>query len=283
MKVVTAVVNNPIFIELQYATLKKYMTCEYEFIVFNDAKDFPDFTNGNDSEMRQKIRDVCNKFNIKYVDIPNEYHKTNTIPSKRTADSMNFILEFQKQNPDEYLLLDSDMFLVDFFNIEKYRNYECGIVLQHRLYMNTYYLWNGLYYFNIPKMERLDLLQWDMTPYCDTGGASSIWLSKQTENEKIPSICDTFKDKNNSLSMKNYYIKYLPSGQWTEKDIPENIRKNKSLVNFLITNPRNINNTFFCELYDDCILHYRAGGNWANEGLDLHNNLAKKLKEVLLE
>jgi hypothetical protein len=45
MKIVTSVVNNPIFIEIQYHTFKKYMKCDYEFIVFNDAKDFPDFKN----------------------------------------------------------------------------------------------------------------------------------------------------------------------------------------------------------------------------------------------
>jgi len=34
MKIVTAVVNNPIFIEIQYNTLKKYFQGEYEFIIF---------------------------------------------------------------------------------------------------------------------------------------------------------------------------------------------------------------------------------------------------------
>ena len=46
MKIVTVVVNNPIFIIIQYYTLKKYFKGDYEFIVFNDAKDFPDYTNG---------------------------------------------------------------------------------------------------------------------------------------------------------------------------------------------------------------------------------------------
>ena len=45
MKIVTAVVNNPDFIEIQYHTLKKYFKANYDFIVFNDAKDFSDFTN----------------------------------------------------------------------------------------------------------------------------------------------------------------------------------------------------------------------------------------------
>ena len=48
MKIVTAVVNNPVFIEIQYYTLQKYMKCDYEFIVFNDAKSFSDYSNGGD-------------------------------------------------------------------------------------------------------------------------------------------------------------------------------------------------------------------------------------------
>ena len=35
MKILVGVVNNPIFIEMQYHTLKKYMTCDYELIIFN--------------------------------------------------------------------------------------------------------------------------------------------------------------------------------------------------------------------------------------------------------
>jgi hypothetical protein len=43
MKIVTSVLNNPHFIELQYNTLKKFFIGEYEFIVFNDSKDFLDY------------------------------------------------------------------------------------------------------------------------------------------------------------------------------------------------------------------------------------------------
>ena len=60
MKVVTAVVNNPVFIEIQYHTLKKHMKCAYEFIVFNDAKQFPDYSNGNDATIYNKIIEKCN-------------------------------------------------------------------------------------------------------------------------------------------------------------------------------------------------------------------------------
>jgi len=59
MKIVTAVVNNTHFIEIQYHTLKKYFKGEYEFIVFNDAKDFPDYTNDNDITIKTKIEETC--------------------------------------------------------------------------------------------------------------------------------------------------------------------------------------------------------------------------------
>ena len=127
MKIITAVVNNPTFIEIQYFTLKKYFKGEYEYIVFNDAKDFPDFTNGNDITIKKQIEDMCAKLNITCINIPNNHHKRQLDFGKRCADSMNYILQYQKNNPDKYLLLDSDMFLVDYFDINKYSNYDIYI------------------------------------------------------------------------------------------------------------------------------------------------------------
>jgi hypothetical protein len=42
-----------------------------------------------------KIQDICNKFNITCINISNEKHKRNN------EDSMNYILEYQKNNPDK--------------------------------------------------------------------------------------------------------------------------------------------------------------------------------------
>lgn len=65
MKVVSAVVNNPIFIQIQFYTLQKYFKgSEYEFIIFNDAKDFPDFSNGGDITIKQKIENVCKELKL---------------------------------------------------------------------------------------------------------------------------------------------------------------------------------------------------------------------------
>ena len=74
IKVCTAVVNNPIFIEIQHYTLKKYMQVDYEFIVFNDAKDFPDFSNGFNSNIKNEIIKTCERLNIKCINIKNVHY-----------------------------------------------------------------------------------------------------------------------------------------------------------------------------------------------------------------
>ena len=132
MKIVTSVVNNPDFIKIQYHTLKKFMKCDYEFIVFNDCKDFKDFTNGNNTKLKQIIEDTCKELDIKCINIPNKHHISLGM-SSRHADTFNkHVLKYQKENPDKYLILDSDMFLIDYFDINDYSSYDCSIVLQSR-------------------------------------------------------------------------------------------------------------------------------------------------------
>ena len=275
MKVVTAVVNNPIFIEIQYYTLKKYMKCDYEFIVFNDAKDFVDFTNGGDITIKAIIQNICDRLNIQCININNQHHanKNNRFcqePSHRTADSMNVILAYQKQHPDLYLLLDSDMFLIDYFDISDYDEYDCSVVLQHRKDVDRitdiYYIWNGIYYFNIHRLDT-SLMNWGLTYTTDTGGRMYEWLklllSKEDDNV--------------------HFMKYLKSGEWNIQDMPANLKTNERLVRFLQGDIRNVNGNFFCELYDNKFFHYRAGGNWEKRNFELHVELSHQLKSVFLE
>lgn len=282
MKVITAVVNNPIFIEIQYLTLKKFFKGDYEFIVFNDAKDFPDFTNGNDITIKKQIEDICNKFQIKMINIPNEHHKFQLCAAARCANSMNFILEYQKSNPDKYLIIDSDMFLIDYFNIDNYDNYDCAIVLQSRNENTINYFWNGIYYFNMNKMKNLDLLNWNNCIHCDVGGMMQEWLKKQSITI-MPNIYDLRYQKNKNFNNSNiYFIKHLWSLTWNLNELPENLKDNIKLIQFLENDLRNENNKFFCEIYDNVFLHYRAGGNWRREGIDIHNYLSKELYKIMV-
>lgn len=292
MKVVTAVVNNPIFIEIQYYTLKKYMKCNYEFIVFNDAKDFCDFTNGGDITIKFAIEDMCKQLNIQCINVNNQHHanKNNRWcqePSHRTADSMNVILEYQKQHPDYYLLLDSDMFLIDDYNMDDYKKYDCSIVLQHRKDMDhitdIYYIWNGLYYFNMHKLDT-NLMNWGLTYTTDTGGRMSAWLNKLIPTLHLLNELSVNQNHHYEYEYeKVHFMKYLKSGEWDMNDIPANLKANERLVHFLQDDIRNINGKFFCELYDDKFFHYRAGGNWEKRDFNLHVDLSHQLKSIFID
>jgi hypothetical protein len=280
MKILTAVVNNPLFIEIQYYTLKKYMKCDYEFIVFNDAKPFPDFTNGNDENLYKEIKQKCEELNIQCISIPNDHHKTMDCPVKRCADSINFMYNFMLKNNDEYLIIDSDMFLIDDFYLEKYREYDCAIVLQNREYLNTNYIWNGLFYFNTQKMDELEIIRWDQAFSSDVGGMTYMWLNNKCKN--LPNVVDIRNSEKNIFNRDGiYFIKHLWSLTWNDNEMPEKI-KNTDLEKFIKQDPRNQHGKYFCEIYDDIFLHYRAGGDWQRKGLNFHNDLTQYLKKSIL-
>jgi hypothetical protein len=266
MKIVTSVVNNPIFIELQYHSLKKFVRGDYEFIIFNDAKNFPDFTNGGNTNIRYDIEKTCEKLNIRCINISNDAHTINKDACQRCGDAMNYMLEYQRNNPDCYLGIDSDMFLINYFNTNRYEEYNAAIVPQYRFKDIDYnYFWNGLYYLNINNISNNRILNWSpIIGICDVGGMMKDWLSIQ-DDKKI------------------YKINHLWSLMWNENNLPNFIKNDGNLINFFKTDPRNKNNKFYCEIYDELFLHYRAGGNWNNEGINFHFNLSNKLKECLLD
>lgn len=262
MKILTSVVNNTGFIELQYYTLKKHFKGQYEFIVFNDAKGFSDLTNGGDTTLRSKITELCLKLGIQCIEVPNSHHVYMDM-SRRHADTFNLhVLDYQKRNPDKYLLIDSDMFLVNDFNPNNYIQYESAIVPQIR--HDITYFWPGLCYMDFTRIQNVELLDWKPSPGLDSGGMMEVWLKTQ----KPESV---------------YSIRHLPSCTWSAADLPSTLKDNEKLVNFLNTDVRNVNGKFFCELYDGVFLHYRAGGNWRGEGMELHTRLTEALKSAILE
>jgi hypothetical protein len=102
------------------------------------------------------------------------------------------------------------------------------------------------------------------------------------DNTPIP---DSLKIRwtNREIHSNNiYFIKHLWSGSWNMTELPVNLKSNKKLIYFLLTDSRNKNYKFFCEIYDNVFLHYRAGGNWMKEGLKMHKILSYKLKKCLL-
>jgi len=257
------------------------MKDDYEFIVFNDAKPFPDFTNYNDPTICNKIRDTCEKCKIQCITIPNLHHKFMDCPVVRCADAMNFMFNYMKENPDEYLIIDSDMFLIDDLTIDRYRNYDCAIVLQHRTHVNNInYIWNGLLYFNLHKMDHLDDICWDKILNADVGGMTHRWLNNKCAN--LPEVRDIRYSEENVFNRDGiYFIKHLWSLTWNEIEMPYKLL-NTPLEKFMEEDPRNKNGNYYCEIYDNTFLHYRAGGDWERKGGNFHNSLTEKLKKVLM-
>lgn len=288
MKIVTAVVNNPTFIEIQYHTLKKYLrgVDAYEFIVFNDAKAFPDFTNGGDLTMRAQIEDTCRRLGIQCISIPNDHHQQLKKSAIRCSESMNYILRYQLDYPDKYLLLDSDMFLIDYLDINTYFQYECAVVLQSRSDWGKlfHYVWNGIYYFDFNRIKGKILLNWNEGKGGDVGAMMEEWLKLQANGSPLPNTDDLRWKKEDSFPNETiHFIRHLWSCTWNETELPENLKDRQDLLTFFKEDVRNpANGNFYCEIYDNVFLHYRAGGNWNEEGMDVHNALANKLKAILI-
>ena len=263
MKIVNIVVNNPIFIELQYLTIKKFIDENNEYIIFNDGKNWPDMSNFWDiNEGREGIKNKCNELNIKCIDIPNDHHKKMYDGGLRHTDSLRFVLNYMKNNLDEYLMLDSDMFLIDKLDLDKYRKSNCVGVLQERSDYNLIYIWPNLFYMNMNTIKNKDLIDLSKVNGGDTGSATDKWLKSFTYN---------YNDmRTKGIQNSDFYlIKHLCSCSWNESMLPLNIDKN--ILNFLNNDGRNQNGYFFAEIYDNTILHYRAGSNWTEHHKMIHN------------
>jgi hypothetical protein len=200
---------------------------------------------------------------------------------QRCADAMNIMLIYQFEYPDQYLVIDSDMFLIADLNSSKYLKYDCAIVLQERLNHSIQYFWNGLFYFDTTRMKNTNLLNWNPCVECDVGGMMQEWFKLQMEGHLIPTDTQLRWNKNDYHTSNTYFIRHLWSLTWDKTEIPNCIQNQSQLIDFLQTDPRNENGKFFCEIYDDIFLHYRAGGNWRGEGMAFHQYRSNLLKQIL--
>lgn len=286
MKIINIVVNNPIFIELQYLTVKKYIYSnnkhliekqDFEYIVFNDGKYWPDLTNNYDiiNDGKDVINKKCRDLNIRCINIPNEHHKYMTDIEIRHTESLNYVLNFMKHEIDEYLLLDSDMFIIDKLDLDIYRKSNFVGIFQERPLFNLQYVWPNFFYININKVKNIPLLNFSKVDGGDTGSASYLWLKSFNYNYSDMYLNNIVNDDFN-------FIKHLWSGSWNKINLPTNI--NHNILNFLDSDLRNINNTYFAEIYDNKILHYRAGTNWTNHHKEIHQtniiNLERYIKSL---
>ena len=279
MKFISVFVNNPEFIEMQIKTLNKFVKGgNFEYIDFNDGKDWPDITNFNNPlNGKIAIRKKCEELSIKCIELntPKEFTLNNI--SARHVICLNTILEFMKSNPDEYLLLDSDMFLISELDLNRYRKYISAFVVQDR--PNLKYMWGNFFYINTLKIQNIDVLDFSIVPGGDSGSASYKWL--KTFNTNIPSGEEIRYSKKQLVDNYFYYIKHLWSCSWDSSEIPECIKNNNLLTTFLHNDSRNNRGKYFCEIYDNIFFHYRGGSNWMNNLNNNHNLYMQQLLTIV--
>ncbi len=260
----TAVVNNPKFIELQHTTLKYFVEGDYDFTVFNDAKDWPDYSNFGDASVCREIERMCERLNIPCMRLDNKRHMLDTCAAHRCADSNNAMLEFQRAHGGQYLVLDSDMFPIAKFNTNKYINYATAHVPQQRENAGKTldYFWNGIYYFNMDIMTHKTALSWKCDDvegvWTDVGGGMHYYLQAAKDT--------------------HYKIPHLSSGHWGALDYP--LSCDTKWLQYIKHDVRNTGSQFYSELYDNIFFHFRAGGNWEKRGADEYESRVDLLAKV---
>ncbi len=235
-------------------TLKTFLRGDWTFTVFNDAKEFADYSNLGDVGVRRRIADTCARLNIPCIPLQNQYHQHITCAATRCYHAMQNTLNYQRQGGSNVgsrvLGLDSDMFLMRMLDAQElYAGYTAAVVPQHRRNdggKEVRYFWNGLYYFDYSRIgARATEMDWRCNDvagvWTDVGGGMHTFLGMLSESEV-------------------YRIPHKASGTWGFTDFL--FDAGTAWLPFCMSDPRNTGTSFYSEIYDGQFLHFRGGGNW---------------------
>ncbi len=233
----TSVVNRPDFITLQNKLFQKFLKNKYQFHIVDDSID---------SEISEEFKNICSQNKFEYYKKPER--KTQLNPAQACADTVQWTYDtLIKQNHKEDIVFfcDSDLFLISEFDIEEYM--EDAIISGLPQYReNITYMWNGIMFFNMPKMEDLDI---DFSDgyvdgvLTDVGGNTYYYFKK------------------NNIKMKEIDVQYPTHYEEIE------------IQNEEVTHGYNF------ELHlDGTFLHYRAATNWHSNWRGSQDPLINKTK-----
>jgi hypothetical protein len=231
----TSVVNRPDFVELQQRLFKKFLKNEYQFHIVDDS-----IIESTESEFQS----VCFENGLKYYKKPPRASAMN--PAQACADTVqwtyNNIIR-KNHNEDVVFFLDSDMFLIDEFNIVEYME-DAIIAGLPQVRGHVTYMWNGIMFFNMPKIEdkNIDFSDGIVEGHMTDVGGMTYWYFKKT-----------------GIKMKETDVQY-PT-HYNDIDL----QKDAGGYNM--------------ELHlDGKFLHYRAATNWHSNWRGLDDPLVGKTK-----
>jgi hypothetical protein len=233
----TSVVNRPDFVLLQNKLFQKFLKNDYQFHVVDDSID---------QTISEQFDTICSENGFSYYKKPERTVQMN--PAQACADTVQWTYDTlikENHKNDIVFFCDSDLFLIDEFDIVDYMN---GAIIaglpQYR--GSVTYMWNGIMFFNMPMMEDLNInfsdgvIEDELT---DVGGHTYYYFKK------------------NNIQMKETDVQY-PTHYY---DI--------ELQNEEVTRGYNF------ELHlDGKFLHYRAATNWHTNWRGSEDPLTYKTK-----
>jgi len=235
IQIFTSVVNRPDFVELQNQLFSKFLKDEYKFHIVDDSVD---------DIVSKQFEDICSENGFFYYKKPSRTVQMN--PAQACADTVQWTYDniIRKDYGDSLVFFcDSDMFLIDEFDIEEYLS-DTIIAGLPQVRGHVTYMWNGIMFFNMPKIEDKNIdfsdgiVDGEMT---DVGG-HTYWYFKK-----------------NNISMKETDVQY-PT-HYNDIDL----QKDAGGYNM--------------ELHlDGKFLHYRAATNWHSNWRGLEDPLVGKTK-----
>lgn len=222
IKIYTYSHNRPDFIEHQYASMKKYVKDEFEFIVFNNERSGSNPDSGYDPNRITEINQVCEKLGIQCirVELDPELQFINGYPQFYGDSFVNDgshacgyafswgWKNYISKNDCISMIIDSDMFFIREISISKmmegynfcycphYRSSYHYIDSSRRGDFVLQYPWNGIVIADIPNMPNPDELKWGLGVFngqpADVGGEGHRYLLKykdQLREKYIDMVC----------------------------------------------------------------------------------------------
>jgi hypothetical protein len=233
----TSVVNRPDFTILQDKLFQKFLKDDYQFHIVDDSID---------STISKQFYQICDDHKFKYYKKPERTVSLN--PAQACADTVQWtydnLIKISHLN-DIVFFCDSDMFLLDEFSIDDYM--KDSIIAGLPQYRGAVtYMWNGIMFFNMPKVNEIDL---------DINFSDGIIENELTD-----------------VGGNTYYYFQRNNVQLKETDVQYPTHFNDiELQNEEVTKGYNF------ELHlDGKFLHYRAATNWHSNWRDSIDPLMKK-------
>lgn len=269
--IITHSFNRPDFIEIHAKTFKALLKDEYEYVVFNDA---------SNENIQQQIEQTCINLGIRCFRVPQNLHNIpgETSAGHRHMHGIKYSLESAGFEHDGIVaLIDSDMFLIKPFSIEKYlAGYDIAGDLEGRKndIIEIRHLSPMLVFMNMPSLPNKKTLNFDGGYIeglgCDVGGHTYFYLK-------------------NNPSIKPLFFSHIHVGAWKAiincptctnmscnacikllKDRFDNV-----VIKFIQECPDDIE--FFL---NDTFLHYRSGSNWNHKPAEYHTAKTMALKNL---